>query len=138
MSDTHRHAWAAGFIDGDGCFSLARYGKKIAPTSRAVSISAVNNSLAPLEELQSLFGGSVRFSRKTAAGNDHWQWHLTGAPAIREAITAMLPYLVEKKEIAEIVFAYAVLVRRRGKKTIPEDELKQRQILIDYYDEMRV
>lgn len=134
---SHRYAWAAGFIDGDGCFCLFRSSPKARDGVRSVSISAGNNGIASLEELQSLFGGRVHLSHKTSAGNDHWQWHLSGAQNVREAIVQLLPYLIEKREIAEVVFAYAAMMKRRGKRAIDPEELEVRRDLIDQYEEIR-
>lgn len=139
MSDTHRHAWAAGFLDGDGCFSLAGYGKnqeRYGSTSRAVTISAGNNNLAPLEELQALYGGELIQSRSTAIGSEHWRWCLNGAAQVRETIIHLLPYLIDKKEAAEIVFAFSLLVGKRGVRVTDENKAA-RQELIDAYAVMR-
>lgn len=139
MADQTRYAWAAGFLDGDGCFSLAGYGKNqeiYGSTSRAVTISAGNNNLAPLEELQSLFGGELIKSRPTQKGTEHWRWCLNGAVSVREAIIQLLPYLIDKKEAAEIVLAFSVLVGKRGVR-VSEETKAAREELIEAYAEMR-
>lgn len=135
---SHRLAWAAGFIDGDGCFCLFRGHSSGHRAVRSVSVSAANNSVAPLEELQSLFGGRLFIARQTSAGNDHWQWHVSGAKNCRTVISQLLPYLVEKKEIAEVVLAYSVLMKDRpGRRGISPEGLEARQELIDHYEEIR-
>lgn len=47
-------AWAAGFIDGEGCFSIKRRKTKPTPSFRIVQVDP-----RPLQRLQAVIGGSL-------------------------------------------------------------------------------
>lgn len=68
--------WAAGFIDGEGCFSSERH---------CPVVSAVQKERWPLDRLQRLFGGFLRQYRKggDSASRDerYWQWKIYGGNA---------------------------------------------------------
>ena len=63
MSKSHRLAWAAGFIDGDGHITVqnrtTKHKDKVY-TGQYLRVGASQAALPPLEELQRLFGGSIR------------------------------------------------------------------------------
>jgi len=66
--------WAAGFIEGDGCFSQdqGRYPK--------VSVGQVQKE--PLLRLQEIFGGAIYTANRNRDNEqDGWQWAATGARA---------------------------------------------------------
>ena len=63
--------WAAGFIDGEGCFYWRPAGKQ-----GNFSVSACQNEKWPLERLQSFFGGSIGSSKP-----GHYSWKITQARA---------------------------------------------------------
>jgi hypothetical protein len=90
--------WAAGFFDGEGCVSIVRRPKRD-KVYHWLDISAYQNHRAPLEELQCLFGGSVR----PEAGG--WKWRACG-PTAGDALREMLPYLRVKHTQAEIAVPF--------------------------------
>jgi hypothetical protein len=123
-------------MDGDGCIRMLGYANA-SPLTKRVSLTAANNSKRPLEELQRLYGGSLKLNCITSAGNEHWQWSLTTAADVRSALEHLLPHLVEKKELAAIVYAFTALVGARGHRRFGEDEKQARAALIVKYDEVR-
>lgn len=72
---TKELAWAAGFLEGEGCFSV-RGDYHIA----CISASQVNPE--PLQTLHSIFGGSLneRFGSHERQ-SDYWHWGVSGARA---------------------------------------------------------
>jgi hypothetical protein len=85
-------AWAAGFIDGEGCF---RY-----DTTPRLTVS--NTHLPTLRWLKRLFGvGSVSASGNHR-GRPQFRWLVSGENAI-EVIEELVPYLREKKPQAQLV-----------------------------------
>lgn len=135
-TDIFRRAWAAGFLDGDGCFSLLRAtGDNIHASTRCVHISASQRKREPLDELAEILGGSV--GETTSAGRPLYQWKCSGAESVKIAIELVLPFLVNKREEAAIVYTYALSVKRRGRVAIPESTIDLRMNLIERYEEIR-
>lgn len=113
---SHDVAWAAGFMDGEGTFTLLEHGTSAThPSQRAVHVGATQTTREPLEKLASIFGGKVGPLGITSAGNQAWQWRIGEARAVEAAITQLLPYLVVKQRDAEIVLEFASTIRRRGR-----------------------
>lgn len=140
MADTRQLelAWAAGFLDGEGCFSLRKFSpaaraKGLHEATRGATISAAQTSAEPLYKLAEILGGRVRDHRgKTSAVKQTWQWEICSKDGVRYAIPLLLPYLVVKKQEAEIVLAYAQEPSNRGRK-YTNDEITRRLNLIEMY-----
>jgi hypothetical protein len=113
MSKSHRLAWAAGFIDGDGFITIQNRNQRVKDkvyVGHYLRVGACQANIKPLEELQKLFGGSIRpknsgpnpegYNRK-----EQWIWSLSTKEA-SDALVQMLPYLLHKKEVAEEALAF--------------------------------
>lgn len=100
-------AWAAGFIDGEGCFTLIKQ-KDMADEYRRPHVTAVQVRREPIDKLAEMFGGSVTW---TGAA---WQW-CPSTKAMVVFIPWLLPYFMVKRGEAEIVLAYALTVRPGGR-----------------------
>lgn len=91
-------AYIAGFIDGEGCVTAS--GNYL-----SLSLGASNTIKAPLLFIQEILGGSVRgyqSREKTKLGSlikRQYAWHVGGESAV-EALLALLPYLIVKKQEA--------------------------------------
>lgn len=109
MSKSHRLAWAAGFIDGDGFITIQNRNQTINEKQykgHYLRVGACQANKVPLEELQKLFGGNITtknsgpnkegYNRKT-----QYLWCLSTAKAA-DALEQLLPYLIHKKEVALI------------------------------------
>ena len=85
------YAYCAGIIDGEGSILIEQ--------KKAPGISVTNTSLAMLEYLQSLFGGSIR-KQKTYKPHHKpaWIWSITYDRALR-MIDCILPYMKEENKI---------------------------------------
>ncbi len=116
MPDATDYAYAAGFLDGEGSFVLAKKVGKRDPATRGVSVSACQIGRERLDELAVLFGGNVRPLRPSAKGLMIYQWNISSAEGVRQAVPLMIPYLRSKKREAEIVLAYAQMIKRRGRR----------------------
>lgn len=118
MSD---YAWAAGFFDGEGSVYLKPYKRRHMPR-----IGASNNVREPIDRLAVLFGGSV-WLRGAQDGKRRgiWTWELNGAKRVRPALEAMLPYLLVKREQAEVMLAYVSEIGPGGKR-LSEEQLETR------------
>lgn len=113
MSKSHRLAWAAGFIDGDGFITIQRRNQKVKDTvytSLYLRVGACQAQQAPLKELQSLFGGSIRVknsgpNREGYNRKEQWVWTLSCNQAL-EALLQLLPFLIHKKEVAQLAIEF--------------------------------
>lgn len=91
-------AYAAGFLDGEGCFGA--YGKYSKPC-----VAAENTDQSVIEWLHSLFGGSVRMTKpKKANHRPTFRWAVVSRDAAK--VCAILAgHLKEKAPQALLVFA---------------------------------
>lgn len=118
--DTETLAYAAGFLDGEGCFSAYEgQGWK-------VRISCDNASPEPIAWLQRHFGGTATESSRRRRANHrrmhHWAVVGTAAGALCEAIA---PYLKQKAPQALLLIGLRQLMTNGGA-PIPPDLLAER------------
>lgn len=114
MNRQTRVAWAAGFFDGEGSVGT--------PTRRHINISISQVDPRPLAIVKELFGGKIFFhdSAGVRRNGDRWkpQWryHLSGYQA-SVALREMLPYLIVKRDSAELAIEMARTMRptRKGR-----------------------
>jgi hypothetical protein len=102
-------AWAAGIIDGEGCFS-----SQISRWLVYFRIEVVNTDPRMVLELKRIFGGTVHPKRK-AKGNwrPTWTWQVMGKTAL-EVARLVRPFLVCKQVQADIVIVAGAERRGRG------------------------
>lgn len=103
------HAYLAGFIDADGSITIvsAKYTDKkgIRRIQYRIKLSAHNCKIAPIEVLQKEFGGGKLRNTRRGKAKLHpkwracYEWVITNTMAAN-ALRAMLPYLIVKKEQA--------------------------------------
>jgi hypothetical protein len=119
MSKSHRLAWAAGFIDGDGFITIQN--RKSVVNGKTYSgtylrLGACQAMQKPLEELQSLFGGSIKPKN---SGPNHegynrkpqWVWALSTQQAA-DALQQLLPFLIHKREVALLALDFQKTMSR--------------------------
>lgn len=134
MPDLYDIAWAAGFLDGEGCIALTRR-SGAGEGTRCPVVHACQTSPVPLEKLAELFGGTVRYYRDTSKGTPVYQWSITGSGDIIDALDQLIPFLVLKKDRAISVRAYCRTVKPRGSRHTAA-EVKRRLRLVDRYEEV--
>jgi hypothetical protein len=111
------HAWAAGFIDGEGSFSA------IAKTAKPL-IHVGQRDRKPLEILVDNFGlGAI--SKPKPNGVSEWCVSGYDAAVVCEAI---LPFLRVKHEHAELVIAWAAVRSKSSRKYTYEERLAREEI----------
>lgn len=103
-------AYVAGFIDGEAYIGLM---KRRTPKSNkpflvkpAIKVAQLASQVAVLEKLQSYYGGYISKTRKHSSSRDSVMWEISSKDSITQLLRDTLPYLVVKKEIAEIVLRY--------------------------------
>ena len=113
MSKSHRLAWAAGFIDGDGFITIQNRNQTIKGKEykgHYVRLGCCQASQVPLKELQDPFGGSIK-SKNSGPNKEgynrkpQWMWCLSTQQAC-DAIEQLLPYLVHKKQVALLALEF--------------------------------
>lgn len=109
-------AWAAGVIDGEGCFTLYK-GKKL--RRRCVTleyrlmfiVSMVH--LPTVKKLHQIFkvGSIFRDKRKNVSKNKRasYRWQVNGGMQCAQFIPLILPYLFTKREEAEVALRFVKL-----------------------------
>lgn len=113
MSRSHRLAWAAGFIDGDGHITIQRRSTKYKDKvyqGHYLRVGACQASMPPLEELRKLFGGSIRpkNSGRNPDGYNRkpqWIWSLSTEEA-NAALKELLPFLLHKRQVALLALQF--------------------------------
>lgn len=100
-------AWAAGFIDGEGCINITkRYAKYHQGNGgklyHSVSLSANQISKEPLLKLQEMFGGKIRATKPIGNRRPSFGW-IIYTKAARDALALMLPYFRVKGTEAKMV-----------------------------------
>jgi len=102
MTDEQLICWAAGFTDGEGCISIGR--QKILRATGiyfgySLGFAISQKKPETLQKIHEMFGGHF-FSYKSR-GVTYWRWQQWG-PGARAALERMLPFLIGKREIAEL------------------------------------
>lgn len=113
------YAWAAGIVDGEGCIYLISY--KNRRTNKAKYLRLVVGNIDPrmLVKLRELFGGTVR-SQKSST-RPMWIWSICCRQA-EVAIRAILPWLVIKREQADVALLCRALVKPLGTRRSADEE----------------
>ena len=95
-------AWAAGFIDGEGCVAV--------DSRKSPRITVSNTDRRPLDRLQELLGGTICVHGRGNPEKGHrpsWVWAVHGGRSVRRVLAEVRPYLVVKGEQADLVLAAA-------------------------------
>lgn len=125
-------AWAAGILDGEGCICI--YGRpgrisKKGVHALALTVNVTNTDPRMPLKMKEIFGGNLSRAVERR-GNPRRRpilaWVITGRPA-GNALAKMLPYLVTKREQAEIAIIYATTIGNCG--PLPAGTHEQRQEL---------
>lgn len=122
-------AWAAGFVDGEGCIHILKQKYK----SRAGEIKyyhvlrlhIAQNNLEVLEYLRDVLGvhGNIHKLRRTVSTNRQGYTLNFGSSHAREVIELLCPYLVRKLPEALAVIQFwkeGQMDLRTGRKPLPE------------------
>lgn len=123
MNDTE-WAYLAGIIDGEGCIRLANcgYAKR-----RVIDLRIYNTDVRLIEWLRDNLGGYAYAHNKKA--HVCWQVHWSSKRA-KVIIEHVLPYLIVKKEQAEIALSFQRLIGKNGQR-VSSDNLSKRDVLLE-------
>jgi len=119
-------SYLAGLFDGEGCFSIAgswkkrKYGGKESTKPffhMNLLISLYNTDLGVMKWLITKFGGTYYVHHPSKAPNHKvgYSWHPKGAKNKELLLLGILPYLIIKREQAQISLEY---VRLKGEPNV--------------------
>lgn len=113
-------AWAAGIVDGEGCICIyGRHGRVSKKGVHALQliVNVTNTDPRMPIKMKEIFGGHLTGSverRNNPRRRPCMVWTITGKPA-GSALVKMMPYLVVKREQAEVAVAYVGTIGGGGK-----------------------
>lgn len=121
--------YAAGFLDGEGCFHVQKHDK--------ISILCSNTYKPVIEWLGKTFGGSVHRSKRKRKENHRtiYTWQVVCNDALR-VCQAVAPYLKEKTAQALLLITLQQLKTKGGRK-LSKDERQERDRLIVIFKGMK-
>jgi hypothetical protein len=130
-------AWAAGFLDGEGHFTIALTHKG---TNFRAIISASQTTSEPLLLLQHWFGGSIRvYTDKVKAHKPCYEWTVVGV-GLASLLEAITPYLIVKKRHADLILQFKKLVdasverrSREGKRSRAEVVIEEMRLRVEVF-----
>lgn len=134
-------AWAAGFIDGEGYLGISSHKNTKGTTSYSGVVSVCQNKIEPLLFLQRILGGAVA-KHKQCNNVRNCQPYIytwtTYSWKAQVALEALLPYLVLKKQQAQIVSGWQSnkMNCRGGRRQIPSAELHERILVFNLLREL--
>lgn len=97
------YAWAAGFIDGEGCF----YSEINKRGSVRVILSVAQRRVEPLLHLRDLFGAGTIDMKPPVKGTRASVWTVSRRDDLVRVTSAVRPYLVLKGDQADDAIALA-------------------------------
>lgn len=118
-------AWTAGIIDGEGCIGIYSDRSK-GPDSHRLYLTVANTEERMLVRLKTLWGGDYRLQKRRTSAHHRcvWAWRMHDRAAGR-FLEVVLPYLVVKKEQAEIALEFVSLFGRGSTRRTPENKGKR-------------
>lgn len=123
--------YIAGFIDGEGCFSISKAHRSYNP------VLVINNIASEvLDLLKAEYGGSIRYRRNGGFGTNfifEWRLHAQG---LRRLLPCILPHLVIKKEQALILEQFLGNQRPNGGSQVSNAERDDRVEMIKELKEL--
>jgi hypothetical protein len=116
------HAWAAGFIDGEGCIAIKRRSKTNGYVLWVIVGQSGHERPISLKRLAALYGGSVLpTTRDPRPGRKpRWSWTIASSQA-ELCLRLVLPFLTEKREQALLALEYREKALGRGNGALAEE-----------------
>jgi hypothetical protein len=138
MMNDNDHAWAAGFLDGEGSFTMHKSHKRMGYLSIRALVSA-NQAVfqAPIQKLYDLYGGGLsERNQRTSTGKRVYEWKILGTENQGAMLEKIAPYMIVKNSYAEL---FLELHRYQGNKygRAGNPYLSERLAIFDQYTAMR-
>jgi hypothetical protein len=102
-------AYIAGFIDGEGCISVTTKKNTYGMLTYDPYIQVTNTNKAVLEFCRYVLGfGNIKVKHSDRANTrDYYILYIWGKAKVKIALSIILPYLIVKKGVAELVLKLA-------------------------------
>lgn len=120
-NDSLHWQYVAGWFDGEGHFLLRGYPCRGKPNV-LVRVGIGNTHRPTLERVQRMFGGKVKLDKFNKAKKTFWQWKLHRLQDVVRFCTAVGPFLIEKRQEAEIVRRYCLRRLAAHRKPLTEED----------------
>jgi hypothetical protein len=128
--NTELLAYAAGYIDGDGCIYLGKtIQKPKLITVYEYSIQTVSVKKPVLDHFKSIFGGHIRLKPFKKRHKDAFCWTIKGNIAVQFA-QQIFPYLIDKKYQCSLLIEFSQLITRNNFRTVEDSVVNKRNDLI--------
>lgn len=113
-------AWAAGFVDGEGCISITvRKPRRAQRTPQyTAQLGVFNLDPAPLVKLHQMFGGTIYFRSRVSHLRAVGEWRIKGKNAAW-ALEQLRPFLIVKREQAALAIHLHAIKRITGRAGLP-------------------
>ena len=121
MNRIEKIIWAAGFMDGDGCFCIS---KGISGPRCAIIVA--QKISRPLNILKELFGGSLSIGN--GEHSDMGNWTVSGKDAFA-ACSILYPYLIFKKKQAKLIMEFGNLTPHKPGLRL-SDEVRLNRVML--------
>ena len=120
-------AYAAGFVDGEGCIAVTRgFVPARAKYTYSVAVVVANRERAVLEWFKDLWGGwVVGVPRGTGRSRDCWNWRSPTGSSCEPFLVGIQPWLKIKRPQCDNALSMVAVLRRSrytlGPKTLPPE-----------------
>lgn len=123
LSDFER-GWIAGLIDGEGSITInaeKRSHRYSLGFSLRPNVSIANKNLELLKEVQYVIGDGIITENQNSKGHKCYHWSLNGLFVIKSLLKQILPDLIVKRPLAELVldFCNSRINNLKGKAKAP-------------------
>lgn len=128
-------AWAAGFLEGEGCFKInfLRGGRNVGP-----AVTATQVDKAPLERLQKLFGGGLKSEKARGVHSAYWTWTVS-TNFCRNELALLIPHMTgSKKKEAVFLNSFALSLRPQNGVPVSNSEIIRRRKAYDTLSQMKL
>jgi hypothetical protein len=134
MKETTR-AYAAGFVDAEGCIAIGKNNSSASGLIYSARITVSNRSKEVIDYLVHHFGGYYTRSKPpNERCNENYLWHVTSSQHIERFLSQIYPYLRVKSSQADVLREY--LAMGRANNPSKREELYRR--VRDLKNEVRV
>lgn len=136
MATEFEIAWAAGFLDADGCFRISKSPQGTLRTRQYQAlVTATQVDPTPIFLLKDWFGGHVYTVHRKRPAMDQYVWSATSQIAVK-AIRLVLPHLRVKARQAGLLLELHRLMSPKGSTTPAVSEMQRREQLFQTIKEL--
>lgn len=129
-------AWAAGMFDGEGCVRIRRQlNSDLRNPHHSLVVDMTNTHRETVERFTSIMGVGTIYEYKKKGS---YSYRATSQKALK-VLTLLLPYLVTKREQAEVAIKFMSIPTNSGygQKTLDLETVEARQQIMDTLSEMK-